>query len=171
MAGIGETFGGFSGMKFRLLLLAAFFVVGGMIWNVVRDGGKPKVVPGSSIHGTLNEEWVNGANSIEKVADKVDPWGDAAVRLGACFIVAMIFGSLTRVFLKTMITFSIALVAAMIVLDYKGVIDPGWSEHFSSFSEMKHTVMTQTESLRAFVKGHFPPAASAFIGFGFGLKR
>lgn len=171
MAGIGETFGGFSGMKFRLLLMAAFLVVGGMLWNVARDTGNPKVVPGSSVQGTMGEEWVKGRKNFEKVADRVDPWGDAAVRLGACFIVAMIFGSLTRVFLKTMVTFSIAIVAALIVLDYKGIVDPGWSDYFSSFSEMKHTVVAQTESLRAFVKGHFPPAASAFVGFGFGLKR
>ncbi len=171
MAGIGETFGGFSGLKFRLLLMAGFLVVGGMVWNVARDAGKAKVVPGAPVQSSMSERWVSGGKNIEKVADKVDPWGDAAVRLGACFIVAMIFGSLTRVFLKTMITFSIAIVAALIVLDYKDVIDPVWSDYFSSFSQVKHTVVSQTESVRAFVKGHFPPTASAFVGFGFGLKR
>ena len=170
--GLGQTFGGFSGLKFRLILLAFFFVAGGMLWNVARNVEKQSAVPGASLHTSMQSDWAAaGARSYAKVAGTVDPWGDTAVRLGTCFIVAILFGSLMRVFFKTMVTFSIATIAALIVLDYKGIIDPAWSGYFSSIPAMKAELMAQTESFRGFVKGQFPPVASAFLGFGFGLKR
>jgi len=169
--GLGQTFGGFSGLKFRLIMIAVFFVAGGMFWNVARNVGKPSVVIGSSVQTSLRSDWAAGEKSYETVAHKVEPWGDTVVRLGTCFIVAILFGSLLRVFFKTMVTFSIAIVIALIVLDNKSVIDPAWSDYFSSIPAMKAELMAQTESSRAFVKGHFPPVASAFLGFGFGLKR
>lgn len=164
-----EVFVGFSGLKFRLLLIAIFAVVFGLAWNVAREGSR-----GISDVGIETVSAASSAGSDRRLADAmqlIDPWAAAGVATGISFILAILVGSLMRVSFKKMIALLVVVVGVVLVLDYKGLVEPFWSEYLLSMPEFKEKLLTQTESTKAFLKGHFPPFASAVAGFGFGLKR
>lgn len=163
----GETIGGFYGRKQKLLLFAAVLVAFGLLASVF-------VEPHS---GTGNDprqastQWQGKSQSKLAIEESAATYGDAAMRFGASFGIAMVLASLLRAFLKTMATI-IAVTAVVIFVFYsQGWVDPFWEEWIPRAGHAREWAIEQTRSIGAFVKGHVPSMGAALVGFGCGLKR
>lgn len=169
---MGETIGGFSGAKARMLGIAGIIVVLGVLLNAghwMREGGvrwSPSV--GNS---AVESEWTSNSRVAVAAGEKAQTWGDAATRLGLCFIGAMVVGSLLRASFKTMISIIALAFAVIWFLQYRNIIEAPWQNLYSSFADMKTWLAHQTNSIRDFLKGDFPAVAATLVGFGIGLRR
>lgn len=168
---MSEVFGGFSGLKYKMLLAAGFTVFLGLVWGIGKDNFGGQLDGGGAGAAVVNWSHAADAKSFVRVANMVDPLAAASIGIGTSFIVAILLGSLMRVSFRGMVILLAIIVGVSIALDYKGVVEPFWSEYVLPMSELKQKLLAQTESTRAFLLGHFPPFASAIVGFGCGLKR
>ncbi|MEM7602487.1 MAG: hypothetical protein AAF357_13845, partial [Verrucomicrobiota bacterium] len=98
-------------------------------------------------------------------------WGDAAIRIALSFGIAMIFASLLRAFLKSMVL--IVIVAAVVCwfLHLRGLIDPFWEDFAFSAVEAKAWASSQFKTMKGFVGGVLPSSGAALAGFLFGLRK
>lgn len=165
--GAGEVVGGFYGRKGKLLLLAVAVIVAGFLVNMWLTP-----IQSSSSQPRLTEsQWREGRGAVQGIEKAVGTWGDAVVRFGIGFAIAMVVGSLLRVFLKTMVTVLLVTAAAMAILYWQGWIDPFWESWIPRIGEAKAWLTVQTQSISHFFKGHIPSMTSVLLGFAVGLKR
>lgn len=172
MPSMGELIGGFSGTKSRLLVFAGLFVVAGLILNAGKwlpssDSTGRSVNPSTSVRS----DWTENSRAAVSVVHHSRTWGDVAIRLGLSFMIAMVAASLLRAFLKTMISVLLMAVVVCWFLNYRGIIDPFWEDYYSSLGEAKNWAISQTDTIKTFLKGYVPSVGAALVGFGFGLKN
>ncbi len=171
MAGLGEIIGGFSGLKWRLLLFVGILLLVGMAWGggreFFKDAGFSGVVPP---HEEMRAEWEGGPGWGEVLLGKADLWSQRSVELGASFIVAMLVASLLRAALKTGITLIVLAGIAIWFLESRGYVSL-WDEYYQTMQEGGAWVTSRSEGLLAVLKTHLPSSFAAATGFGFGLRR
>jgi len=156
-------------------MFAGVIVVGGLLWNgglwiSDKEKGEQASEERVSLRSNLTDSSTSGdAKPASNLREK--SWGDAAVRLGGCFMVAMVVGSLLRVFVKTMFIFLLVVGGALWFLEHEGVIDPFWHQYMSSWDATREWLVAQTDSVKSLLKGYLPSAGAALVGFGFGLGK
>ena len=172
MIGLQELFGVFTGTKRTLLLVAGGLALGGMMWSDgdVSSEEKTKKLP-DSIGDALRADWSEGSPRRDAWFGDRQSLSDGAVRFGLSFIVAMVFGSLLRVAVKTAISLLIIGGFVVWVLQSRGMIDPGWEDYYGSVSESRNWLMVRFSVAGQILQDHLPSASAALIGFGFGLLR
>lgn len=170
MGRLGDAINGMSGRKGKLLIFAGVCVVVGLILNAGDYfGSEPRITEEPS--NSLRSNWTESASVTDVAKEKAHTWGDAAIRFGGSFMVAMIVGSLMREFVRTML---IALLVAGMVfwyLDRKEIVEPFWEDAFDSWEHAKGWIVAQTESVKHFLQGYVPSLSAALLGFCFGLKK
>ena len=171
MAGLGTILGGLSGFKGRLLLFAGIIAVAGLGMNSLElfDPASPPEKEEAS-PPSMKTNWAGTSRSLADYSHSVT-WGDAAIQLALSFGIAMIFASLLRAFLKSMV--SLLFIAALVCwfLHSRGLIDPFWEEHRLSMDGAQQWIFGQTETVKEFVGGVLPSTGAAVAGFFFGLRK
>ena len=163
---------GMSGRKGKLLLLAGLCVVVGVVLNAGSYfGGDKGIESSTSSSSSLRSDWTDNSGVKNEVQDKAQSWGDAAIRFGGSFMVAMIIGSLLREFVKTMVLVILLLSGVLWYLHYRGIMEPFWEDAFHSWDHAKDWILVQTRSAKDFLQGYVPSMTSALVGLGFGLKK
>lgn len=169
MAGIGAVLSCFSGFRGKLLFLAGVLALAGVGLNSldhlepekgVRSSGDSAISSGLAKHTRNLAEYSRSAT-----------WGDAAIRIGLSFGLAMIFASLLRAFFKTMVTFVVISVLVCWFLNYQGLIEPFWEDFRFSMNDAKQWAAEQFQTVKGFVGGILPSTGAALTGFVFGLKK
>jgi uncharacterized membrane protein (Fun14 family) len=161
-----------SGGKGRLLLFAGVCVLGGLLLNS-GEYLQPSehMVAGGDAESSLRTDWTGGSQKRIEVEKRAHSWGDAAIRFGGSFMVAMIIGSLLRVFVRTMV---IALVVAgglLWFLNDRGMVEPFWEDAFDSWGHAKDWIVAQTRTGTDFLRGYVPSMTAGLVGLGFGLRK
>ncbi|MEM6915469.1 MAG: hypothetical protein AAF491_02790, partial [Verrucomicrobiota bacterium] len=93
------------------------------------------------------------------------------IRIGLSFGIAMIFASLLRAFLKTMITFVLLAAIVCWFLHTRGLIEPFWEDYRFSVGEAENWIAGQFYTIKEFVGGVLPSAGAAVTGFVLGLRK
>lgn len=119
----------------------------------------------------VSSNWRENSRKKIEVEERGRTWGDAAVRFGLSFGIAMIAGSLLRVFLKTMITLFVIAAVVLFLLYHQGLVEPFWQDYPAAAGDAKDWAVAHKESVQQFLKGYVPSAGAALIGFGFGLRK
>lgn len=172
MPGISEAFGGFSGAKGRWLMIAAVVTMGGYFLKTSNLLSTNHSRPSSTESGrVVSSNWRENSRKKIEVEERGRTWGDAAVRFGLSFGIAMIAGSLLRVFLKTMITLFVIAAVVLFLLYHQGLVEPFWQDYPAAAGDAKDWAVAHKESVQQFLKGYVPSAGAALIGFGFGLRK
>ena len=187
MPGIGTVLGGFSGFKGRLLLFAGILALIGVGLNSIsllepENGVSPLRENASS----MKTELVGQTRKLAEYS-RSSTWGDAAIRLGLSFGVAMIFASLLKAFFRSMITFVLVAVVVCWFLNSRGLIEPFWTEFdFSAAGAREWTegqlgewtegqlgewTEGQLETVKGFLGGVLPSTGAAAVGFLCGLRK
>ena len=120
----------------------------------------------------------NPAESSER-GDEVSgegPWKDPlmrsyASRMGISFFVALLVGTLLRLFLRGMVTVIVLASIAAVALVHYGVIQPFWTEDSDFYRESAGWVKDQTLTVKEMVKSHAPSGFSAAAGLFLGIRR
>lgn len=170
MPSAGEVIAGASGAKGKMLFYAGIVLVFGVLLNA----GKwihPEEGRSGTPRTSLRSDWNQNSRAMFAAQEKSQTWGDAAIRLGGSFMVAMVAASLLRVFFKTALTVVMLVVAVSWFLEYRGIIEPFWHDYYSSLGNARNWAVSQTHTAKEFLKGYVPSATAALIGFGFGLRR
>lgn len=166
-----------TGWKGRLFCLAGVCLVIGVLLNAGHYFGDARTIKKEadgtpSLRGDFVDlEWKTNSKKRIEIEQRAHSWGDAAIRFGGSFMAAMVIGSLLRMFVKTMAVALIASAVVLAVLYHQGMVDPFWRDALDSPGQARDWIVTQTESVAAFVKGYVPSMTSALLGLGFGLKR
>lgn len=175
MAGIGTVLSVFSGWRGKLLMLAGILALAGFGLNSAgvaepepEKGARPGISP--SLRTDLAGPQESPRKSLAEAA-RSSTWGDAAIRIGLSFGVAMIFASLLRAFLKTMLSFAVAAFLVCWFLHYRGWIEPFWEEFEFSLEHAQTWVAGQFETVKGFLGGLLPSTGAAIAGFLFGLRK
>lgn len=172
MAGFSEVLGGFSGAKAKWLMIAAVVTVAGYALKSTDWLSTSRSHSSSANEGrVVSSDWRENSKKRIAVEEKGRSWGDAAVRLGMSFGVAMIAGSLLRVFLRTMVTLFVITGVGLFLLYHYGMIEPFWQDYSEAAGEARNWAAAQKDSVQQFLKGYVPSAGAALIGFGFGLRK
>lgn len=171
MLGIGTVLSCFTGFRGRLLLFAGCLALLGLGLNSLDllDPEKGVRVSEKSTH-SLSSGLVEQSRNLAEFS-RSTTWGDAAIRIGLSFGLAMIFASLLRAFLKTMITFLLFAVGVSWFLHYQGLIEPFWKDFDFSVDDTRRWVAGQFETVKEFVGGVLPSTGAAIVGFIFGLRK
>ena len=172
MAGLGVVLGGFSGGKGKLLLFAVILSGAGFFLKSTDFFSKGKPISSTtSSHKTVTSQWRDTSESLNPMEKESRAWGDAAVRFGMSFGIAMIAGSLLRVFFKTMLTVFLVAGLTLFLLHSQGLIDPFWEDYFRAAGEASEWAAAHRSSVQNFLSGYVPSVGAALIGFGFGLRK
>lgn len=83
----------------------------------------------------------------------------------------MVFGSLLRVALKTMVTTLVAGAVILWILQTQGIIEPFWDDYYGTVSESRNWLVSRATMIGTLLKEHLPSAGAALVGFGFGLRK
>ena len=172
MASLGEIIGGFSGGKSRLLLYSGVVVVIGMLLNAGEWLKPSDAINDRPAEVSTRSNWIEGGvvNKAD-IKERADRWGDAAIRLGLSFMIAMILASLLRAFFKTMLTLAVVVVGVVWFMHSRGMVEPFWDPWLASLEDLKNWGMSNTNTIKEFFQGYVPSVAAALVGFGFGLRR
>jgi uncharacterized membrane protein (Fun14 family) len=169
--GIGAIIGGFSGFKAKLLLAAGFVVFCGFAWTgtrqFFRDTG---VAPARSGAAMAPANWAQGPSRSEKTAAEFDHAGDAAVRVGLSFMLAMVGASILRAAFKTGLALLVVAGVTVWFLDYQGHVDL-WGDYLGAVKGGGGWLSTRVSAFGEICRQHLPSTGAALVGFGFGLKR
>lgn len=172
MVSVRELVSGVSGAKGRMLLLAGGLVFVGFAWNGTREfvarGGKP--VAGHSHTVFSKPGWTENSATKIGLLKKGDRWGDAAVRLGFSFGIAMLAGSILRAAFKTGLMLVLLSGVALWFLKTQGVVDL-WDNYYGTVREGGNWLQHHFSAMGQFLSAHLPSAGAALAGFGLGLRR
>ncbi|MDF1823847.1 MAG: hypothetical protein P1U68_04345 [Verrucomicrobiales bacterium] len=171
MAGTETVVSSFAGLKGGLLFFAGILALAGLALNSADlfSSKEAKESPPND-SPSMKVDWADQKKS--PVGYSVGySWGDIAIRIGLSFGVAMIFASLLRAFLKTVITVGLIVGAVCWFLNGRGLIDPFWLKFDLSAREAQDWLFAQTESAKGFLAGVLPSTGAAIAGFLFGLRR
>ncbi|MDF1659068.1 MAG: hypothetical protein P1U58_15735 [Verrucomicrobiales bacterium] len=171
MSGIETVLGSFSGFKGRLLLFAGILAVFGLGLNSMylldsQDGVKSSNREAPSMRTDFTGRT---QNLVEHSGSTT--WGDAAIRLGLSFGIAMIFASLLKAFFRSIISFALIAAAVCWFLNSRGLIDPFWKDIDISGEAIQEWVVAQFDTAKGFVSGVLPSTGAAAVGFLFGLRK
>ncbi len=163
---------GMSGGKGRVLLFAGLCVVGGVLLNS-EDYFRTDTSRGEGLESkpSARTDWVSGTPKRAEVEQRVHSWGDAAIRFGGSFMVAMIVGSLLRVFMRTMVITLFVAGGVLWFLNSRGMVEPFWEDAFDSWGHAKDWIVMQTRSVTDFLRGYIPSMTAGLVGLGFGLRK
>lgn len=172
----------FTGGKLRLLggsfalAVLGFFLQGGgdqaafpvenqkgeiiSISEYAQDSRDRPRMPDSSIQG-----------KIEEIGRRHPTWGNAAMRLGMSFFVAMVIASLLKAFVKTMLVVLVMVGGSLFFMEQRGMIEPFWDHQMGFLIAAKDWMAAQTDSIVGFLKGYLPSSGAAAAGFFMGLRR
>lgn len=164
MGQVIETFAGFSGMKLRLIMIAASLVAVGLFVDVGRRVSQSQ---GAYSVGTVN--WSASSLVGDVLTNKADNGWQTVARVGLFFLAALIFATLLRAFFKTMVSVTFCTIAVIAFLDFRGLIEPFWSTW--TIPGAKQWLVGQVSSFESVVKGYFPIVAACGAGFGFGIRK
>lgn len=168
------SLGGTSSLKFRLLLCCAGLVALGVGWNVWQNQDRPdplRKAELTQLSAPSTQAWGDGLPWEVSEADPVSGWGDASLRLGGSFAVAMLLGSLVRTFLRAAVTILLLGGALLWFLADRNLIDPFWQPYLTGEIDIKPWLTSQADSLATLLKGYLPSAGAAITGLGFGLRK
>lgn len=171
MTRFGEVLGGFSGKKGRWLLLAAIVAGFGFVLNTVDFSIPSKGPVAGKKEEVVSSDWRENSRTKVTIEQNTRTWGDAAMRLGLSFGIAMIAGSLLRACLKTTLTLFAITGVVLFVLYQQGMIEPFWRDYTRAAEEAKDWALLQKDAVSRFLKGYVPSTGAALIGFGFGLRK
>lgn len=172
MGGIREAFTGMSGWKGKVLLFAGACVVFGVALNSDRYFGDEESIAGSDQSTpSMRTDWTSNSKTRMEIEQRAHSWGDAAIRFGGSFMVAMIVASLLRAFVKTMAVALVVVGVLLFYLDSRGMVEPFWQDAFESWEQAKSWLIAQTDTFVGFLKGYVPSMTAALLGFGFGLRK
>lgn len=108
---------------------------------------------------------------VEDLARKHPTWGNAAMRLGMSFFVAMMIALLLKAFIRTMLTVVVVVGVALFFMEQRGMIEPFWDHQMGFLMTAKDWMASQTETIVGFLKGSLPSTGAASAGFFVGLRR
>lgn len=108
---------------------------------------------------------------VEAFAKNHPSWGNAAMRFGLSFFVAMMIASLLKTFVKTMIVVLVVVGGALIFMEYRGMIEPFWDQQMGFLVSGKDWMVNQSDSVVGFLKGYLPSTGAASAGFFMGIRR
>lgn len=171
MGRVRDAISGMSGGKGKLLILAGVCVAVGFLLNADKYlGGGQEISRGApSPANSLQSNWTESSRVTEAAKERAHTWGDAAIRFGGSFMVAMIIGSLLRAFVRTMVIALLVAGGVLWYLDSKDLVEPFWEDAFHSWDHAKGWILAQTDSVKQFLQGYVPSMTSALLGFGFGF--
>lgn len=168
------SIGGTSSLKFRLLLCCAGLVALGVGWNLWQNQEQHdplREAELTQLSAPTARSWGDGFPWEVSGADPASSWGDASLRLGASFAVAMLLGSLVRTFLRAVLTVLVVGGALLWFLAERQLIEPFWQPYLTGEIDIKPWVTSQADSLITLLKGYLPSAGAAITGLGFGLRK
>lgn len=173
MGKVSDAINGMSGRKGKLLIFAGICVVVGLALNAGDYfGSEPRITENSTTPAnSLQSNWTETSSAVEVVKKRAHTWGDAAIRFGGSFMIAMVIGSLLRAFVRTMVIALVVAGGVLWYLNWKGFVEPFWEDAFDSWSHAKGWMVAQTESTKHFLQGYVPSLSAALVGFGFGLRK
>jgi uncharacterized membrane protein (Fun14 family) len=104
------------------------------------------------------------------------PWKDSvmrsyASRIGISFFVALLVGTLLRLFLRGMLTVMVLAAVAVAALVHYEVIEPFWTADSGFYRESAGWVKDQTQTLKDLFVDHAPSGFAAAAGLFLGLRK
>lgn len=174
MSALIAFLGGTSSLKFRLLLCCAGMAAFGVGWNIWQNQDQQdplREVELTQLSAPSTRAWGDGMPWETSGTDPEGSWGDASLRLGGSFAVAMLLGSLVRTFLRAALTILLFGGALLWFLADRNLIDPFWQPYLTGQIDIKPWLNSQADSLVTLLKGYLPSAGAAITGLGFGLRK
>ncbi len=187
------SFGIFSGI-FRFFTGGKLRLLGGSLALAVlgfflQGGGDQAALPGDNradgittlsdyARDSLENQkgWQGSSGSsiqrkIEEIGRKHPTWGNAAMRLGMSFFIAMVIASLLKAFVKTMVIVLVIVGGSLFFMEQRGMIEPFWDHQMGFLIAAKDWMIAQTDSVVGFLKGYLPSSGAAATGFFVGLRK
>lgn len=167
-----------AGWKKALLVLSLILGVAGLAYGGLGlSGDGPSESARSSQTGEFGVQSFDGGQnfgegSLESEADETPLWAPLLAKGGLSFFLAFCIGYALRTFLKgTMLVIGVVALA-IFGLQKAGIIgEIDWSRAQGYWDGLTENIGEQFESLKAFVTGSLPSAASGTVGLVAGFRR
>lgn len=120
---------------------------------------------------SIRESDSSAMEQVGAFAKSHPSWGNAAMRFGLSFFVAMMIASLLKAFVKTMVVVLLVVGGALVFMEHRGMIEPFWDQQMGFLISAKDWTINQSDSVVGFLKGYLPSTGAASAGFFMGIRR
>ncbi len=172
---LGGVLTGFSNGRQRFLAGSLGLALIGFIWQ---GEGDPAAVHRDEPARAIRTQTETSRESDSPIREQVEAfarnhpsWGNAAMRFGLSFFVAMMIATLLKAFVKTMVVVLLLVGGTLVFMEHRGMIEPFWDHQMGFLITAKDWMVAQTDGVVGFLKGYLPSTGAASAGFFMGMRR